>query len=158
MDKLNAFLPEIESTRDLSTNKEYGKWAFTTGKRRMYVEVKEALTKSLDDDDLASVIRILPEEVADLGLATYIKPALEPTKAEKETSRQPLTRDIANGMGMTMWLKWRKLKDGWCVLNTDGYATTSEGKFTCGGVIGDWEGNWITGFTMNLAICSTNGI
>lgn len=58
----------------------------------MYVEVKEALTKSLDDDDLASVIRILPEEVADLGLATYIKPALEPTKAEKETSRQPLTR------------------------------------------------------------------
>nr|GMD48391.1 leucine zipper putative tumor suppressor 2-like [Ipomoea batatas] len=57
---------------------KYGKWAFMTGNRKMYTKVREALAKSLDDDDLSLVLDIFLEEIANLGLAPYTEPI--PTK------------------------------------------------------------------------------
>nr|GMD40401.1 serine/arginine repetitive matrix protein 2-like [Ipomoea batatas] len=52
----------------------FGKWTFTTGQRAMQQEVLLALAEYLNDDDLANILGILPDEVAEPSPLPYTEP------------------------------------------------------------------------------------
>nr|GLL16823.1 uncharacterized protein LOC109184184 [Ipomoea trifida] len=45
----------------------YGRWAYTKGQHAMQQEVYTALTESLSDHDLAAILEVMPDDVADPG-------------------------------------------------------------------------------------------
>lgn len=50
---------------------------------------------------------------------------------------------------------WKAQHEGWCKLNTNGAAQGNPGIASCGGVLRDWNGVWITGFAANLGFCTS---
>ncbi|XP_019178633.1 PREDICTED: uncharacterized protein LOC109173786 [Ipomoea nil] len=70
----------------------YGKWAFVCGKRKMHNDVTEVLTQALDDNDLATILGVLPNKVADPDPAPYTEPttvALASELLEIEMEKNP---------------------------------------------------------------------
>nr|GMD92240.1 pectin acetylesterase 8-like [Ipomoea batatas] len=53
----------------------YGRWAYTKGQHAMQQEVYAALTESLSDRDLAAVLEIMPDDVADPGPNPFAGPS-----------------------------------------------------------------------------------
>ena len=53
---------------------------------------------------------------------------------------------------MTSLVKWGRLKIGWVKLNTDGLSLGNPGAVGGGGVIRDWSGIWIVGFSRKIGI------
>lgn len=51
-------------------------------------------------------------------------------------------------------VSWVKPNTGWTKLNVDGSVSHGIGSAGCGGVLRDSKGDWITGFTHNIGVCS----
>ncbi|KAG7571880.1 Ribonuclease H-like superfamily [Arabidopsis suecica] len=51
-------------------------------------------------------------------------------------------------------IAWIPPMVGWFKLNTDGASHGNPGLATAGGVVRDGEGNWCSGFALNIGICS----
>ncbi|KAG7558418.1 Ribonuclease H domain [Arabidopsis thaliana x Arabidopsis arenosa] len=51
-------------------------------------------------------------------------------------------------------IAWTPPMAGWFKLNTDGASHGNPGLATAGGVVRDGEGNWCSGFALNIGICS----
>ncbi|XVF81675.1 hypothetical protein PTKIN_Ptkin15bG0174300 [Pterospermum kingtungense] len=55
---------------------------------------------------------------------------------------------------MTRFLSWPHPPVDWVALNTDGCSKSSLGVAGCGGLLRDFQGNWLKGFTLNIGFCS----
>ncbi|PPD95655.1 hypothetical protein GOBAR_DD07310 [Gossypium barbadense] len=51
-------------------------------------------------------------------------------------------------------VSWSKPISGWYKLNIDGAQKPSTGVSACGGVIRDWNGEWVVGFSRLFSSCS----
>lgn len=51
-------------------------------------------------------------------------------------------------------IAWVAPSEGWVKLNTDGALHGNPGMATAGGVLRDGEGNWCSGFSLNIRFCS----
>lgn len=61
-------------------------------KRKMQTDVRDTLAEALDDDDMATFLGVLLEEVADLGLVLSMQFApVEPILREPERTRKDST-------------------------------------------------------------------
>ena len=52
-------------------------------------------------------------------------------------------------------VRWTRLCDGWYKLNSDGSALGNPGRASSGGLIRDFRGRWLKGFTRNIGISSS---
>ncbi|KAG7533397.1 Ribonuclease H domain [Arabidopsis thaliana x Arabidopsis arenosa] len=51
-------------------------------------------------------------------------------------------------------ISWKRPREGWVKLSTDGASHGNPGPATAGGVIRGFDGEWLGGFALNIGICS----
>ena len=51
-------------------------------------------------------------------------------------------------------ISWTRPQEGWFKLNTDGASRGNLGLATAGGVLRNNDGEWCSGFALNIGICS----
>nr|GMC90873.1 uncharacterized protein LOC109173786 [Ipomoea batatas] len=85
---VKSFFQALLNIKTMKIVREYDRWAFLCEKKKMQTDVTEALTESLDNDDLAAVFSVLLEDVANPRPALYTYPAAsEPLIAQPENEK-----------------------------------------------------------------------
>lgn len=51
-------------------------------------------------------------------------------------------------------MRWEKPRDGWVALNTNGSVDGKKRRVGSRGVLRDWNGKWLTGFSLRLGNCT----
>lgn len=75
--------------------------------------------------------------------------------AEETTRSHLLVRgDTRSGARSEQIITWKKPRDGWIKLSTDGASHVNPGPATAGGVLRGEKGEWLGGFALKIGICS----